>query len=135
MLTDYHYVYIEDDPLSREVLQVILNVMLNVSHLTMFEDTHDIIQRLDALPHTPDYIFLDIHIDPLDGFAVIERLKASPRYAETRVIAVTASVMTDEIARLRNSGFHGAIGKPLNAQQLPAILERIIGGESVWHIE
>ncbi len=51
-----------------------------------------------------------------------------------QIIALTASVMNEEVAQLRQSGFNGAIAKPLSFSTFPALMERIANGETVWHI-
>jgi CheY-like chemotaxis protein len=61
-------------------------------------------------------------------------IKAETDYAETKVIALTASVMNEEITKLRTSGFDGAISKPISIQTFPNLLEQVLNGETVWHV-
>ena len=51
-----------------------------------------------------------------------------------QVVALTASVMSEEVARLKRRGFDGAIAKPLNVEAFPDLIARIMEGESVWYI-
>ncbi|MBZ0315339.1 MAG: response regulator [Anaerolineae bacterium] len=126
-------VYVEDDPLSREVMKMLVVRRLGFS-LTVFEDSQDIIARLEALPAKPNMILLDIHMRPHNGFAVLEMLRAHPSYAAIKVIAVTASVMNEEMAMLESSGFNGAIAKPLDQTFFPEFLDRAMQGEEIWHV-
>src|SRR5258708_5592819 len=134
MLNEYSYLYVEDDNLSREVMHMIMSNALGISNLTIFEDSTDFMARLKRLAKKPNVVLLDIHMKPLDGFQLIELLRADPDYQSTRIIALTASVMNEEVQKLRQSGFDGAIAKPLSIQTFPALMTRIIRGEAVWHI-
>lgn len=126
--------YVEDDPLSREVMQLLVKRVPGMATLAIFEDSRDFMARVNALNPAPDLIMLDIHVHPLDGFEMLRQLRADARFNRTRIIALTASVMNEEVSQLRTSGFDGAIAKPLSLQSFPSLIERIMNGESVWHI-
>ena len=130
----YYFLYVEDDPLSREVMQMIMENVMDVEHLTLFEDSQNFGQRLANLVEKPDLILIDLHMQPINGFAMLKLIRAHPSYRDTKVIAVTASVMDSEIAQLRSSGFNGAISKPLQLTNFPTLIERILNGESVWTV-
>jgi DNA-binding NarL/FixJ family response regulator len=49
------------------------------------------------------------------------------------VVALTASVMYEEVRRLRDAGFDGVIAKPINFDTFPAALDRILSGGQVWN--
>ena len=61
-------------------------------------------------------------------------LRADPNYSGAIVIALTASVMNEEIELLQQSGFDGAIGKPIDVDVFPDLIQRILDGEKVWHV-
>ena len=133
MIQQPAFLYIEDDQLSREVMAMLLQG-LGYSQLTMFEDSVDFMARIEALPAVPDVIFLDIHMKPHSGFEMLKTLREHPTYASKIVIAITASVMNEEVAQLRQAGFNGAIGKPLDYENFALLMERVLKGEAVWHI-
>jgi CheY-like chemotaxis protein len=124
--------YVEDDALSRQVMDMIMRHAMGVSNLMIFEDTQNVMQKLKALPRRPDVILLDIQVKPLDGFAVLNLLRGDPEFARARVIALTASVMSEEVERLRASGFDGAIGKPVSITTFPALIAQVLNGQKVW---
>lgn len=133
MLNSYGYVYVEDDCLSREIMTMIIcNFMGEL--LTLFEDSTHFMERLQQLPSVPKMILLDIHLKPYSGFDLLEMIRDNPNYDTVPVVALTASVMSEEVEKLRNWGFDGGIGKPLSVQTFPALLNRILNGEAVWHI-
>jgi two-component system nitrate/nitrite response regulator NarL len=134
MFNDFTYLYVEDDPLSREIMQMIMEHAMGVQRLTIFENSEDFMVRLQSLLYQPNLILLDIHMQPYNGFEMLEMLRSSRQYHDTRIIALTASVMNEEVEKLKHSGFDGAIGKPLSVQTFPALIERILRGERVWHV-
>lgn len=134
MFDQYTYLYVEDDQLSQEVMQLIMVQSMGVNKLTVFADSSDFMNRLMALDQKPQIILLDIHIRPLDGFEMLRLLRAHPAFSGVKIVALTASVMNEEVERLRHSGFDGAVAKPLSVQTFPALMQRVIEGEAVWHI-
>ncbi len=134
IMTERCFLYVEDDPLSCEVMQLMLGGLMGIKKLHIFRDSADFLERMAALTCVPDVIMLDIQVEPFDGFAMLNMLKQDTRFAHARVIALTASVMNEEVERLRTSGFHGAIAKPLSAQTFPELMRRVMRGDSVWHI-
>jgi CheY-like chemotaxis protein len=134
MFDNYAYLYVEDDPLSREVMQVLMENAMDVRSLTIFDDSVDFMGRIQSLPRIPDVILLDIHVKPYDGFEMLQQLQADPAYQNSKVIALTASVMNEEVEKLRTSGFDGAIAKPLSIQTFPDMIARVLAGEVIWYI-
>jgi two-component system cell cycle response regulator DivK len=128
------YLYVEDDPFSRKLMSLMAENVLGAKDLTIFENSQDFLPRLKALPRRPDLIMLDILMKPQNGFEILELLRNDPDYRQTKIIALTASVMTDEVERLKASGFDGAIGKPFEMASFAGLIERILNGEAVWHV-
>lgn len=126
--------YVEDDPMSREVMNLLLTRRMKLSHVYIWDDNADFANRLASLPHKPDIIFLDIHMEPLDGFAMLDILRGDPAYAKIPVVALTASVMNEEVTLLRTKGFDGALAKPVDQRNFADILRRLLNGEQVWRI-
>jgi two-component system cell cycle response regulator DivK len=134
MLNQYTYLYVEDDEMSREVMQVIVENAMGIDSLTMFEDSAQFIDKVYKLPSLPDVFMLDIHMKPYSGFELLKMIRADATLQQAVVIALTASVMSDEIIKLQQSGFDGAIAKPLDIHTFPSLLERILNHEKIWHI-
>ena len=130
-----NFLYIENDPLSREVMKTLFTRGLGYPDIMLFESSDDFESRLEGLSKKPDVIFLDIHMEPLDGFAMLDLIRRSEVYHSAQVVALTASVMNEEVRRLKEAGFDGVIAKPINYDIFPAVLERILNGEQVWNIK
>jgi CheY-like chemotaxis protein len=125
-------VYVEDDTRSREVMHILLVELMGLSDVTFLEDSTDFLQRIEK--SVPDIILLDIHVYPLNGFEMLSMLRQHPRFRHARVVALTASVMNEEVHQLKTAGFDGVIAKPIDMDQFPILLERILNGENVWTI-
>lgn len=128
------FLYVEDDPTSREVMQIMLKDMLGYKNVTLLENSEHFEECLDTITPQPDLIFLDIHVRPVDGFTMLKMIRNHPRYQHVRVVALTASVMNEEVEQLRVAGFDCGIAKPIQQMAFPEILKRILSGEKIWHI-
>ena len=127
--------YVEDDALSREVMQTLLTRGLGYTNVTVFENSSEFEIKLDALSTIPDIIFLDIQMEPIDGFTMLGLIRQSSKYNLTRVVALTASVMNEEVKKLKDAGFNGVIAKPLNYETFPNALRRILDKEDIWSVK
>jgi CheY-like chemotaxis protein len=134
MFSNYAYLYVEDDPLSREIMQMILENVMDIQNFTILSDSSSFMEQIGTLSRKPDVIMLDIHVKPYSGFEMLNMLRANPLYTNAKIIALTASVMSEEVEKLRLVGFDGAIAKPLSMQTFPDMMSRVLAGESVWHI-
>jgi len=128
------FLYIEDDFLSRQVMEVILTVAMGYQDLAIFEDSTDYMARIKSLSFTPDVIFLDIHMRPHTGVEILKSLRTEDRYAKSRIVALTASVMNEEVELLKHAGFDGVFAKPLNELTFPGMLGRVLNGEQIWSV-
>lgn len=129
--------YVEDDALSREIMEFYLENAMGFSReeqIHVFESSQDFLSRLSKLPAKPDIILLDIHMQPINGFEVLSQLRAQPDFASTPVVALTASVMNEEIVMLRDAGFNGCIAKPIHQATFAGNLVKLLEGETVWEI-
>lgn len=134
METQRHYLYVEDDPKSREIMRLMMNRVIKNCTLTVLENGIDFLKHLEAMPTRPDLILMDIQMRPFDGFELLAQLRAEPTYRAIPVVALTASVMNEEVERLRTSGFSGVIAKPISPTSFPLLLKRLLDGEAIWYI-
>lgn len=126
--------YVEDESRSRKVMQMLLKGRMGLSHVTIFEDSTDFLAQAEALSPIPDIIFLDIHVTPYDGFEMLKMFRDSADFQKSRIIALTASVMNEEVQQLQSAGFDGCLGKPIDMDTFPDTLANIMDGETVWNI-
>jgi len=87
----------------------------------------------DTMPQV-DLILLDIHLPEEDGYEVLNRLRKEDHFRGTRIVAVTADVTNANLSRAKTAGFDGFLAKPINVDQFPDQIQRILQGEAVWDL-
>jgi CheY-like chemotaxis protein len=127
-------VYVEDDEPSIFVMKMILEKVMNLKNTYILRSSRDFLQQVKGLGVIPDLFLMDIQMKPHDGFELLSWLRRDPQFAQSKVVALTASVMNEQVARLKESGFDGAIAKPLNIDVFPKLIKNILTGGSVWYI-
>jgi len=73
-----------------------------------------------------DVIITDINMPRLDGFGLIEKLRASTLHADRPILVLTTESSEEKKQRARNAGATGWIVKPFDADKLTAALRRVI---------
>ena len=81
----------------------------------------------------PDVVLMDIRMPDLDGVAALQRLRALPELAATKVLAVTASSLLGEETELRRH-FDGYLRKPLRRDHLCRAIAAAIGHASAGDV-
>ena len=77
-----------------------------------------------AVERSPDVILMDIQMPGIDGLEATRRLKAGAQTAAIPVVALTASAMPGDEARIREAGCDDYLTKPFRRAALLAIVER-----------
>jgi CheY-like chemotaxis protein len=132
-MSHIHVLYVEDDATSRKVMEMLLHQQAGFM-LTEFEDSTDFLLRVKDLVSPPDIILLDIHVHPYDGFEMLQMLREEEMYQNIPVVALTASVMAEEVEQLQSASFDGTIAKPIDRKTFPDLIRQVLSGETVWHI-
>jgi two-component system cell cycle response regulator DivK len=94
---------------------------------------YEVVEYADTLPRL-DLILLDIRLPYEDGYAALKKIRSSNRLKSARVVAVTAEASMEQMARAREAGFDGFLGKPLDPDHFPEQIRRILMGEPVWEL-
>lgn len=80
--------------------------------------------------HRPDLILMDIQLPGLDGLEVTRRIKAHPTWKSIPVVATTALVMVGDRERCLQAGVDDYLSKPVNCEQLAAVLAKHLKSSS-----
>jgi CheY-like chemotaxis protein len=73
----------------------------------------------------PQIALLDLGLPVLDGYELAERLLAEPSLAGLKLVAVTGYGQEQDRERTARAGFHAHLVKPVNLQELAALLARL----------
>jgi CheY-like chemotaxis protein len=122
-----HALIIDDDTNNLGILVEMLS--LEGVQSTSVQDPARVNEILNEIPSV-DVVFLDLEMPGLNGYDILEMLKADDRFRNVPIVAYTVHV--SEINVARNLGFHSFLGKPLNADEFSEQLAHILSGQPVW---
>lgn len=128
---------VEDNENNALVVQTLLQVA-GIRKMRWLRSGSELMAALDSLPPTNGAgspitaLLLDIQLPGEDGYTILQRIRALPSLAETKIVAVTASVMPEDVNRARVAGFDGFIGKPIDRHHFDNVLHQIVNGSLVW---
>lgn len=94
---------------------------------------YEVVEYADTLPRV-DLILMDIRLPYEDGYEALRKIRASGRFDEVPVVAVTAYSSEEQMARARAAGFSGFLGKPLDPDRFPDQVRAILDNQSVWEL-
>jgi CheY-like chemotaxis protein len=116
---------IEDNPTNLELMTYLLNAF---GHTTIAAlDGEEGVEA--ALRTKPDLILCDLALPKLDGYGVVQRLRAEPSLDGVPLIAVTASAMVGDRDKVIATGFDGYIDKPITPETFVAEVESYLSKE------
>ncbi len=127
---DKNVLIVEDDARNAQLITVMLKIA-GVSNTWLCETGKEI-ETVAAKMPSIDLVLLDLQLPGEDGYQIFERLHEQPLFQRTTIVAVTAQVMPDDVARAEKVGFTGFLGKPLNFDHFPGQISRLLSGERVW---
>lgn len=112
---------IDDSQTMRDLLQVSLRE--SGFAVTVAEDGEDGLAKLETM--SPDVVVTDINMPRLDGFGVIEGVRARDDHRFTPILVLTTESAPELKARAREAGATGWIVKPFDDAQLAAAIRRV----------
>lgn len=114
----------EDNDINMEIVLELLSQL--GAHTVAVSNGQEALHTFSAsAPNTIDVILMDMHMPVMDGCAASEKIRALGRSDanEVTIIAVTANVFTEDIARTAQAGMDGHLAKPIDPNTLgPSIV-------------
>ncbi len=113
---------IEDNEKNRKLVR---DVLRHTGYKTLEAETGEDGVRLAQESH-PALVLMDIQLPGMNGIEALGRLRADAKTKKIPVIAVTASAMTHDRAKIMSAGFDGYQSKPINVKEfLVAVREML----------
>jgi len=126
-------VLVIEDNLTNFLLVARLLAYVGVQRCEWKASGWQVLEFAETLPHV-DLILMDIFLPERDGYETMHLFRTEPRFKDTLIVAVTADASQENLERARKAGFDGFVGKPLNPDQFPEQIRRILRGEPVWEL-
>jgi two-component system cell cycle response regulator DivK len=127
-------VLVVEDNVQNFVLITRLLAFLGVNKCEWKASGWQVLEFAETLPHI-DLILMDIFLPEEDGYRVLDKLRAHPRFKDTLIVAVTADVSTDNMEHARSAGFDGFIGKPIDPDRFPTQIRSVLQGQEIWQLD
>jgi DNA-binding response OmpR family regulator len=103
-------IFVDDDPILREFALVHLSTAD-----ARIETAGDGLQAWAAVQERPfDMMLLDLEMPNLDGFGVLERMRADPRFRDMPIVVVTGREDVSAVDRAFTAGATSFVVKPIN---------------------
>ncbi len=113
---------VEDNPQNMRLLEMVLRA----KNYTLLKAT-DGEEALDmALREQPDLIIMDIQLPKVNGLEVTRKLRNTPAFSHTPIIAITAYAMKGDKERVIESGCDAYLSKPINTRELPEMIGEML---------
>ncbi len=113
------------------VIRRLIDVCLRPAHVEviMREDGPGALEA--ALSEDPDLVVLDIGLPEMDGWEVLDRLRADPRTYSLPVLVLTAHAEEESRKRANDGGADGFVTKPFQPDVLRNEILKILAEKAV----
>ncbi len=118
---------VEDDAGTAAVIEAILK---KKEYATRVAGNLNEIKRALSMRPVPHLILLDVMLPDANGFAVLERLRRHPEYAQTPVVMLTSLSEPADVAKGLALGATGYMSKPARPQALVHVIRTALGLEA-----
>ncbi len=82
------------------------------------------LEKVDSF--LPELILLDVMMPGMDGFEVLDKLKADPVHANTPIIMLTAKDQSADVLKGYQSGATSYLVKPFNLDELVETINQVL---------
>jgi PAS domain S-box-containing protein len=125
LLDSLHVLLVEDEPDTRDFLRRLLE-----AHGAVVRGAGSADEALAAFTAgPPDVLVSDIGLPDVDGYQLLERIRAleTPAAEPVPAIALTAYARDEDRRRSLRAGFQAHVAKPVEATELIAVIAGIVG--------
>ncbi len=120
--------FAEDIDINREIVLALLEPTL--LGIDCAENGEAALSMFGEAPEKYDMILMDIQMPKMDGYEAARRIRAldCPKAQSVPIYAMTANVFKEDIDKSMESGMNGHLGKPLDIDEVIAVLTKLLLG-------
>ena len=108
-LSKWNILVVDDDAPSISLIEAVFKP--HKAHIYSAASGNEALEKLKNMP-CPKLILCDIQMYPMDGYILRDRIRETPSFIHTPIIAVTAQALNGDRERILAAGFDGYISKP-----------------------
>jgi CheY-like chemotaxis protein len=117
-----HVLVVDDNPVNLKLVSDVLeSAGVQVSRAADAETAQSLLETI-----LPDLVLMDIALPGMDGLTLTRRLKASPRFQDMVIVALTAFAMKGDDRKALDAGCDGYIAKPIDTRALAGQIEAFL---------
>jgi two-component system chemotaxis response regulator CheY len=131
-IRDMKILIVDDDAACRGVLHKIISSQPD-HQITMVDSGAAAWALLDDPLRIFDVVFLDLSMPEMDGFALLQKIRASPVLRSLEVVLCTGSNDRTTVVRAVQLGVRHYLVKPAGAAAVHAKLEQLRPAEATLH--
>ena len=122
-----HVLLVDDHPVNRDLGVAVLGLLGCTVDVAC--DGHDAVEA--ARVGRYDAILMDVHMPGMDGLSATRAIRAlQGSAARTPIIALSADVLPEQVARMREAGMVDSLEKPINIDAVYTCLRRHVGRQA-----
>jgi two-component system, cell cycle response regulator DivK len=106
-------------------MKLVRDILQHGGHTTLETPSGSEGVRL-ASQHRPDLILMDIQLPDIDGIEALRLIRTDRSLDAVPVLAVSASVMPDDLRQIVASGFDAYVTKPIALKDFVATVRRFL---------
>jgi PAS domain S-box-containing protein len=112
----------EDVEVNREIVLALLEPTM--VEIECAENGVEAVRMFNSEPDRYDMIFMDIQMPEMDGYEATRQIRSLdiPQAKSITIVAMTANVFREDVERCLASGMNDHIGKPLDMDEVMAVL-------------
>ena len=134
-LDGLHVLVVDDNATNRRILSDVIEA--HGMKAIQAESAGSALRELQAAFHCGvpfKLVLLDCHMPDVDGFALVEQIRATTELAGTTILLLTSAGQRGDAARARSLGIAGYLSKPVSPWQLIDALKLALGRKAEPHI-
>jgi len=120
----HHLLVIDDEPYIGRIVR--MQFERGPYQVAVYTDARAALDYLTEHPDV-DIILMDLNMPGMSGLVALEAMRQDPRFAETRVVVLTAAGQAGHVERARELGALAVITKPFSPKKLYREVATLLG--------